>query len=224
VFFGSITKVKGNTLHIVRDKVVRVRFVNRLHKQAENVPTKHAISLYISKCRGFYPQHTAHETIQKYRTMHITFVYDSHQTSQIFLLLLLAFITLLRVLASSFLRFRDHTHWHTTVVRTPLDEGSARRRDNTALTSNIHAPEGIRTRNPRKRSAADPRLRPLRSADVTNQQYTIIISRCLKFYTPYLFPVLQFFLPLLISFSPPLSTSLFLTFSSLFVRSNWSKR
>jgi hypothetical protein len=35
----------------------------------------------------------------------------------------------LRVLASSFLRLRDHTHWHTTVGRTPLDEWSACRRD-----------------------------------------------------------------------------------------------
>jgi hypothetical protein len=45
------------------------------------------------------------------------------------LLLLLAFTTHLRVLAFSFLRFRDHTQWHTTVGRTPLDEWSARRRD-----------------------------------------------------------------------------------------------
>jgi hypothetical protein len=35
---------------------------------------------------------------------------------------LLAFTTHLRVLASSFLRFRDHTQGHTTVGRTPLDE------------------------------------------------------------------------------------------------------
>ena len=34
----------------------------------------------------------------------------------------------LRVWASSFLRFHDHTHGHTTVGRTPLDEGSARRK------------------------------------------------------------------------------------------------
>ena len=38
------------------------------------------------------------------------------------LLLPLAFTTLLRVLASSFLRFRDHTQRHNTVGRTPLDE------------------------------------------------------------------------------------------------------
>jgi hypothetical protein len=38
------------------------------------------------------------------------------------LLLLLAFTTHLRVLASSFLRFRDHTQGHTTVGKTPLDE------------------------------------------------------------------------------------------------------
>jgi hypothetical protein len=83
------------------------------------------------------------------------------------LLLLLAFTTHLRVLASSFLRFRDHTQWCTTVGRTPLDEWSARRRDlyltNTQYSqqTNIHAPGGIRTRNPSKRAAADPRFRPL---------------------------------------------------------------
>ena len=33
---------------------------------------------------------------------------------------------------------------------------------NTTVTTNIHAPSGIRIHNPKKRSAADPRLRPLR--------------------------------------------------------------
>jgi hypothetical protein len=46
---------------------------------------------------------------------------------------------------------------------TPLDEGSARPRtstwQHTTLTTDIHAPAGIRTRNPNKRAAADPRLR-----------------------------------------------------------------
>ena len=81
-------------------------------------------------------------------------------------LLLLAFTTHLRVLASSFLRFRDHTHWRTTVCRTPLEEGSARRRDLYLTTqhvqqTNIYAPSGIRTRYLSRRSSADPRLRPL---------------------------------------------------------------
>jgi hypothetical protein len=83
------------------------------------------------------------------------------------ILLLLAFTTHLRVLASSVLRFRDHTQWHNTVGRTPLDDWSARRRDlyltNTqhSQQTNIHVPGGIRTRNPSRRAAADPRLRPL---------------------------------------------------------------
>ena len=38
------------------------------------------------------------------------------------------FTTHLRVLASSFYRFRHHTQGHTTVGITPLDEWSARRR------------------------------------------------------------------------------------------------
>ena len=46
--------------------------------------------------------------------------------------------------------FLDHTQRRSTVGRTPLDEGSARRRplpDNTrhSQQANIHAPGGIRT-------------------------------------------------------------------------------
>ena len=56
---------------------------------------------------------------------------------------------------------------HTTVGRTPLDEWSARRRDLYLTThstqhsqqTNIHASGGIRTRNPSKRTVADPLLR-----------------------------------------------------------------
>ena len=40
--------------------------------------------------------------------------------------------------AASFLRFVDHTKLHTTVGRTPLDEGSARRRDLYLTTHNTH--------------------------------------------------------------------------------------
>jgi hypothetical protein len=68
----------------------------------------------------------------------------------------------------------DHTRTHTTVGTTPLDEGSARRRDlylttQTLYKTNIHAPGGIRTRNPSKRSAADPRLRPRGHCDMMIQ-------------------------------------------------------
>jgi hypothetical protein len=59
----------------------------------------------------------------------------------------------------------DHTQTHITVGRTPLDEGSARRRDlylttQTLYKTNIHAPDGIRTHDPSKRSAADLHRRP----------------------------------------------------------------
>jgi hypothetical protein len=52
----------------------------------------------------------------------------------------------------------DHTQGHTTVGRTPLDEGSAPQRplpDSTQRSqqTNIHAPGGIRTHNP-SRSAS----------------------------------------------------------------------
>ena len=40
--------------------------------------------------------------------------------------------------ASSFTRFLDHTQWCTTIGRTPLDEGLARRRDLYLTTHNTH--------------------------------------------------------------------------------------
>jgi hypothetical protein len=71
-----------------------------------------------------------------------------------------------RVIASSFLRFLDHTQRRTTVGRTPLDEWSAHRRDlyltthNTHNRQTLHAPNGIRTHEFSRRAAADLRLRP----------------------------------------------------------------
>jgi hypothetical protein len=61
-----------------------------------------------------------------------------------------------------------------------LDEGSARRRDlylttQTLYKKNIHAPGGIRTHDPRKRSAADLRLR-LRVHWIGNYNYRVIKS------------------------------------------------
>jgi len=55
--------------------------------------------------------------------------------------------------------------WYTTHGETPLDEWSPRPRDLYRTTHNTHGrkfvPHGrIRTRNPSKRAAADPRLRP----------------------------------------------------------------
>ena len=95
---------------------------------------------------------------------------NSSSTYQAFLIYIYIFFFMwrcdpTRVMASSFLRFLDHTQGRTTVGRTPLDEWSARRRNlyltthNTQQT-NIHAPGGIRTRDLSKRVAADLRLRP----------------------------------------------------------------
>jgi hypothetical protein len=57
-------------------------------------------------------------------------------------------------------------HRHTALCRTPLDERPAHRR-NLYLTTpqhshetDVHAPGGVRIRNPSKRAAADPHLRP----------------------------------------------------------------
>jgi hypothetical protein len=56
----------------------------------------------------------------------------------------------------------DHTERNNTVGRTPLDEGSARRRDlYLTTTHNTHKRQtSIRTHDPSKRAAEDPRLRP----------------------------------------------------------------
>jgi hypothetical protein len=65
--------------------------------------------------------------------------------------------------ASSFRRGFIITHFrHSTVGRTPLDEGPARRRDLYLTTHNTHKRQtsgGIRTHDPSKRAAEDPRLR-----------------------------------------------------------------
>jgi hypothetical protein len=62
-------------------------------------------------------------------------------------------------------RLRDHTFGHTSLGRTPLDEWPALHSDLYLTTDNIHkrdihAPGGIRTHNPSKLAAVDPRLRP----------------------------------------------------------------
>jgi hypothetical protein len=74
----------------------------------------------------------------------------------------------------------DHTQTHTTVGRTPLDEGSARRRylyltTQTLYKTNIHVPGGIRTHNPSKRFAADLRPRPRGRWDRLGNVLIIII-------------------------------------------------
>jgi hypothetical protein len=56
-----------------------------------------------------------------------------------------------------------HTQTHITAGRTPLDHGSARRRDpyittRTLYKTNNHAPRGIRAQDPSKRTASDLRV------------------------------------------------------------------
>jgi hypothetical protein len=129
----------------------------------------------------FRTRKTFHPANQRSGQQHVCMCVALHSTAKslarfpchtfecfpLLLLLYWLFTTHLRVLASSVLRFRDHTQWHNTVSRTPLDEWSARRRDlyltNTrhSQQTNIYAPGGILTRNPSNWAAADPRLRPL---------------------------------------------------------------
>ena len=71
-----------------------------------------------------------------------------------------------RAMASSFLRFLDHTQRRATVGRTPLDAWSVRLRDLYLTTHYTHNrqtsmhPGGIRTHNLSRRAAVDLRLRP----------------------------------------------------------------
>jgi hypothetical protein len=66
---------------------------------------------------------------------------------------------------------RSHSHTHTTLGRTPMDEWSALRRDLYLTKRNTHKrvtsvpPGRIRTRNPSKRAAVDPHLWPWRHWD-----------------------------------------------------------
>ena len=61
---------------------------------------------------------------------------------------------------------KSHSVWHITLSGTPLDECSAPSQrplpNNTQYSQQkvLHTPGGIRTRNPSKRVAADPLLRP----------------------------------------------------------------
>jgi len=67
-----------------------------------------------------------------------------------------------RAMASSFLRFLDHTQRRTTVGRTPLDEWSARRRDHYLTTHNTHNKHSCPRwdSNPRSQQASGRRPTP----------------------------------------------------------------
>jgi len=60
-----------------------------------------------------------------------------------------------RVMASSFLRFLDHTQRHTTVGGTPLPDNTQHSQQ-----TYMHTPGGIRTHDLSRRAAADLLLRP----------------------------------------------------------------
>jgi len=106
--------------------MVRVcRVDNSISDKAATCATK------VSMDKG-YPKHRMSATGQKHTKR---FIHGPSQNkSTIFIYLFILFYFLWRcdptwVMASSFLRFLDHTQQHTTVGRTPLDEWSAHRRD-----------------------------------------------------------------------------------------------
>ena len=82
------------------------------------------------------------------------------------------------------IELHDHTQRRITVGRTPLDEWSAWSRDVYLTTHNTHnrykciTPCGIQTRNPSKRSAADPNFRPRGQRDTEGLYRVIKRSLC----------------------------------------------
>jgi hypothetical protein len=81
-------------------------------------------------------------------------------------------------MASTFTRLLDHTQRRSTVGRTPLDEGSASRRDfyltaQHSQQTNILALGGIRTHNPSRRAAADIGLTPCDHWDRHDRPYSV---------------------------------------------------
>jgi hypothetical protein len=89
-----------------------------------------------------------------------TFLSDSDWAPMIIIIIILLWrCEPTRVMASSFLRFLDHTQRRTTVGRTPLDEWSARRRDLYLTTHNTHNRQTSMPRDRSRRAAADLRLR-----------------------------------------------------------------
>ena len=95
-----------------------------------------------------------------------------------------------RVMASSFLRFLDHTQLRTTVGRTPLDEWSARRRNLYLTTHNTHnrqtsmAPVGFEPIISAGKSAADLHLRPRGHWDFYRFSYSILWFSMKSDYVP----------------------------------------
>ena len=81
-------------------------------------------------------------------------------------------------MASSFLRFLDHTQRRTTVGRTPLDEWSARRRDLYLTTHNTHNkhPCPQWDSNPRSQQASGRRPTPIDHTATGTGIIIIIIS------------------------------------------------
>jgi hypothetical protein len=94
--------------------------------------------------------------------------------------------------ASTLTRFLDHTQRRTTVGRTRLDQGSARRRDlyltaHNSQQTNIHAPGGIRAHDLSRRAAAILRLRPCGHSD--RQKLIYLLTLLIYLLLTYLLPM-----------------------------------
>jgi len=89
---------------------------------------------------------------------------------------------------------------HTKLSLTPLDERLARSRDHYLTKSDTHkrhsCPRGIRSRNPSKRGATDPRLKPCGHRDRLNcpviRRHSVLINESVfKLTTEYDYGVLE---------------------------------
>ena len=92
---------------------------------------------YRTHLGGLYYKHNNYTMLYSYIYIYI-YIYIVYIYIYIYIFFLLWRCDLTRVMASSFLRFLDHTQRRNTVGRTPLDEWSARRRDLYLTTHNTH--------------------------------------------------------------------------------------
>jgi len=89
-----------------------------------------------------------------------------------------------RAMASSFLRFLDHTQRRTTVGRTPLDAWSVRRRDLYLTTHNTHNnrhpcprwDSNPQTQQARGRSPTTWTTRPMGPAIIPHYNYILVLA------------------------------------------------
>jgi hypothetical protein len=115
-------------------------------------------------CRARHPKCCDKAALTQPFASHLWRSFHRNDITDLSFFLSLTSLYLLIVGVDGYCCTRSHSMTHT-LGRTPLGEGSARRRDLYLTThksqeTDNHAPSEIRTHNPSKRAAAVPRLRP----------------------------------------------------------------